>query len=510
MYPETFFCTIKQQIKKEWRIAFFSAFFSGLLIHLYRLTNHLLTWDSVYNFHSSQNTIHIGRCFLSLGCGISSYYDLQWIIGLLSLIYIALTCVCLTEIFSLQKQTSIFFISALTAAFPSVAGTFAYMYTADGYFLAMLTAALSVLLTLKYRRGFWAGIFLLAFSYGSYQAYVSYAVLLILTWSILQLLFRQLCVRQLLQSWLRFLVMGICGTALYLVCNQLLTVIEGIHTSDYNGMSTMSLPDSAQFILAVKNCIIDFVYFFFGPLDAVNFYKLLNGGLFLLLAILVLYQIWKNKLYQNIGSFLMLLFCFISIPFACSMIYFLSPTVRYYMLMYACFSFIYMLPILLYDHMTNRSFHSPFLAWCCVLLTGLTVFNFALIDNISYLYMTAANHMTYELAARMTDRIEQLDNFNHAEKLCIIGHFDDYDTISLTLPPAMAGVRHSYLISEQEHFTAMLETYFGLSLENCSQEEQKEIQASDLFQKMDCWPAKGSVMQNGEIVIIKIGEEPAQ
>ena len=526
MYPNTFFHTLRQKLKPEWKFAFFSAFFTGFLIHFYRLANHLLTWDSVYNFHSDQNTIHIGRCFLTLTCGISSYYDLQWIIGLLSLVYLGLVCICLTEIFSLQKKTSIFLISGLTVAFPSVAGTFAYMYTADGYFLAMLSATLSVLVTLKYKKGFLVGLFLLAFSYGSYQAYVSYAVMLILTWSILQLLPDALPIKELLSKWGRFLIMGICGTALYFICNKTLASIQGISASDYNGISKMSLPDGSDLIFAIKNCIIDFAYFFFGPLDQMNLFKLLNIALFLLLTSLIVYLIYNRQLYKKFEKLCILLLCFAAMPFVCSMIYFLSPSVRYYMLMYAGFSLIYMLPVLIYDSMPESNLAGTpdaaqtshctvvqpakpklVLAWYCVLLTGLTIFNFALIDNISYLYMTTSNKMTYELTARMTDRIEQLENFEIAEKLCIIGHFDDFDTISLTLPPAMAGVRNSYTISEQEHFVAMMETYFGLSLKNCSEEEQMQIQNSDMFAEMSCWPAADSVIQNGDTVIIKIAEK---
>ena len=82
MYPESFFHLLTQKTKKNWRFAFGITFCTGLLVHLFRLTNHLLTWDSVYNFHSSQNAIHLGRCFLTLSCGLSSYYDIQWINGL--------------------------------------------------------------------------------------------------------------------------------------------------------------------------------------------------------------------------------------------------------------------------------------------------------------------------------------------------------------------------------------------------------------------------------------------
>ena len=73
MYPEHFIDLIKNKIRKDWLFAFGSAFFTGLIIHLFRLTNHLLTWDSVYNFHDPQNIIHLGRCFLTLSCGIGSY-----------------------------------------------------------------------------------------------------------------------------------------------------------------------------------------------------------------------------------------------------------------------------------------------------------------------------------------------------------------------------------------------------------------------------------------------------
>ena len=532
MYPEQFFRFIRQKCKKEWCFAFCAAFCTGLLIHLYRLSNHLLTWDSVYNFHDSQNAIHLGRCFLTLSCGIGSYYDLQWINGLLSLVYLSLTAVCLTEIFSLRRRTSILLFAGIVVSFPSVASTFAYMYTADGYFLAQLTAALAVLLTLKYKKGFLAGILLLAFSYGSYQAYISFAVMLILTWSVLQLINQSFSAKELLlRYWLRFLLMGGGGTALYLVCNRMLTALEGASASDYNGIATMSLPDGAQLVLAVKNCIIDFVYFFFGPLDGMNFYKLLNAALFVLLTALFVWALRRRKLLKKPGSLLIILFCLAAMPLTCSMIYFLSPEVRYYMLMYAGFSLIYLLPVLLYDALTadvtnvqdadakaeagphsnsaaqnvSGSAALP-LSWCCVILTTLTIFNFALIDNISYLYMTASNEKTFQLVSRMTDRIEQLDDFETAKKLCMIGHFEDYDTISLNLPPAMAGVRDSYIISEQAHFAAMMDTYFGLTLETCSDEEKETIRESELFAEMDCWPAAGSVRLCGDTVVVKITE----
>ncbi len=505
MYPENLLKFLKKRIKKSWYLAFCASFILGLLIHMYRLTNHLLTWDSAYNFHRDQNAIHLGRCFLTLACGIGSFYDLQWVNGLLSLIYLSLVSVCLVRIFSVRKKVSILLICGLTVSFPSVASTFAYMYTADGYFLSMLLMTAAVLLTIRFKKGFLPGLFLVAAAYGSYQAYISWAVMLILTWSALQLLWDRMRVRELLSYWVRFLLMGSLGTALYLICNKILTALEGAVTSDYNGIASMSLPDGPALISAVKSCLIDFTYFFFGPLKQVNLFKILNADMLLLLLLLVVWLIWRHKIYLHAKRLLLLLLCFAAMPFACSIIYFLSPSVRYYMLMYAGFCLIYMLPVLLYDGMEIRSGAVSLLfSWGCVLITALTVFNFALIANISYLYMTTSNEKTFQLISRMTDRIEQLEGYPDAEKLCIIGHFDDYDTIALNLPPAMAGIRDSYIISEQAHFSAVMDTYFGLKLPCCTEAERQDIQSSEAFREMGCWPASDSIRQFGDIVAIKL------
>ncbi len=518
MYPETLLQTLCQKLKKNWIFAFLSAFGTGLIIHLYRLTNHLLTWDSVYNFYDSQNKTALGRPFLTFTCGIGSYYDLQWVNGILSLLYLSLTCVCLVELFSLNRRTCIFFLCGLTVSFPTVAGTFSYMYTADGYFLAQLCAAMAVLLTVTYKKGFLPGLVLLALSYGSYQAYVSYAIMLILTWSILQLTGESLRLQELCRQWLRFLLMGGLGTALYFICNRLLADIQQITASDYNGISALALPDGADFILAVKNCLIDFAYFFFGPLDKINLFKVLNAGLFVLLALLFLWILYQQKLYRKPARLCLILLCLAAMPFVCSMIYFLSPQVRYYMLMYGGFCLIYMLPVLLCENLTHASERKNperaatqalpplFLSWSSFLLTALTVFNFALIANISYLYLTTANAKTFALVSRMTDRIEQMDHREGLKKLCIIGHFDDFDTISLNLPPALAGVRDNYIISEQAHFCAMMDTYYGISLEPCTDAEKETIHASERFRSMDCWPAASSMSWYDDIIIIKIAE----
>ena len=67
----------RQKIKKSWKIAFVSTFIAGLLVHIYKFTNTLPNHDSVMNYYADQNILGSGRWFLSIACGISSYFEMK-------------------------------------------------------------------------------------------------------------------------------------------------------------------------------------------------------------------------------------------------------------------------------------------------------------------------------------------------------------------------------------------------------------------------------------------------
>ena len=58
--------------------------------------------DGLSSMYFDQNMITSGRWFLSVACGFSSYFTIPWIIGLIGLLWLALTAVALTELWNLQ------------------------------------------------------------------------------------------------------------------------------------------------------------------------------------------------------------------------------------------------------------------------------------------------------------------------------------------------------------------------------------------------------------------------
>ena len=166
MAPGQAFGTLYRKIRKEWKVAFFTCFVLGLLIHMPVLLSDIPNHDGLDSMYFDQNMITSGRWFLTVACGFSSYYTLPWLIGILGLVFLGCAA------------AAVMLVSGLLVSFPALASTFAYVYTLDGYMLALLLAVLAVLFVKRWKRGFVPGALCLAFSMGIYQGYLSFAMIL--------------------------------------------------------------------------------------------------------------------------------------------------------------------------------------------------------------------------------------------------------------------------------------------------------------------------------------------
>lgn len=130
---------------------------------------------------SYQNIVKSGRWALSPACAISSFFDLPWVIGCISCIYIALTVVVIVELFKIKNPVLIFLISGILAASPATTETFFYEYTADGYMLAMLLSACAAYLSRIDEKRVSRQIIsatLVCLSCAIYQAYLAFSLIL--------------------------------------------------------------------------------------------------------------------------------------------------------------------------------------------------------------------------------------------------------------------------------------------------------------------------------------------
>lgn len=540
MNPETFFKTIRQRIKPSWATILTSVFLFGLLAHAYAFLNYIPNWDSVISYYSAQNTIALGRCFLTLACGISSYYDLSWVNGLLSLVYITVTAILISEFLQIRKKSTLTLLSALLVTFPAVTSTFGYLYTADGYMLAMLCTTLAICLTFRHRLGFLPGSLLLMFGLGCYQAYITFAAMLVIVYSLDELLHQDTSLSSLAWKWLRALACAVIGYALYTVVNRILLSAQHITLADYQGVSDLNggvLGNGFAPLTAAKQCLIDFVYFFTGPLHRMNFYSFLNLCLLALLVCGVLSRIVRKKLWRSPARLCCILLLAMLIPFVCYVIYFLTPDVSYHMLMQGSLYFVYALLLILYDRAgfdaadklrgdtksvssdkscvvpasdatnKNHMHHGIVWQWLCVIVCSLIVYNFILVANICYRTQETSVSRSMNEIARLADIILSDPALQECGSIAVIGTRDESDVISLNLPPDMTGFSDGYIMTHALHYSLLLDRYHNLSFTPADNEAVEALAENAIVRGMPCYPEEGSIQAISGTLVIKLSDE---
>lgn len=159
------------------------------IVHGFMLTNNMICSDSLCYFYDKYDIRYSGRWFLTYAAGISSWFDLHWLNGVLSIAYISATAVIVVYLLDIQNVFLGCLVGSILGIYPAVTKTFAYMFSADAYFMAMLFAAIAACLFIqdKWQKRL-AGSVMCALSMGIYQAYLTFLLSLLILWIIKQTL----------------------------------------------------------------------------------------------------------------------------------------------------------------------------------------------------------------------------------------------------------------------------------------------------------------------------------
>lgn len=510
--PEEFLLKLKTKIKPQWKTAFLSAVIIGFLCHTFVFTNILPNHDSLVNMHSAQSKGSSGRFFLSPFSGISSYFDLPWINGSLSILYLALMAVILTELFQLKKTFSIVAVSGLIVTFPTIASIFSYMFTADGYILGSLLTMLALLITKKYKYGFVPGSVIFYLGMGVYQANLPLLTTVMLIFLISEILGNKISFTQLNSYFLRFLGLGAAGMAMYAFNFKFYSTIFAGSITSYQGLD--SVGESGGSILDRFMQVDDsFTFFFFRGFISeapINLFEWLNVAVFLLIAIGFVLLVLQNRIYTSSGMTLLALGLLLLMPLSVYILYFVSPDVVYHMLMVFALVSFYVLPVLFYEHLTFPSVAIKTFSWASVVTVFVIIFNFALISNISYLNMELKVEKSTAFVNRLISRIEQTEGVTPKSKLALIGRMQlDSPLSTEDIPeniPRMTGPLGQSIISLPYHYNALMANHFGVTYKFISEQERQEIAGSDWFAEMDAWPSPDAIRVIDDVIVVKLQE----
>lgn len=496
-----------KKLERQYKIAFFSALLFGLFAHMYMIVNKLPNHDYVYNIYTDQFRwpLSLGRWFLQIVTGVSSYFILPWVNGVLAILYASAASAFVTAVLELKNPVPVILCSGLLVTYPAFADTMGYLFTADGFLFALLLSSIGV--------WFWHGkkgalgivglAVCVGLAVGIYQAYLSFTIILILIRLILDMIENRYDNRELLKRGGRALIGGGLGMALYYAGLMIIMRMNHMAFADYMGMDSVSAPGISKLFSTLKKDTFAFAEMFIGGNSEFTAYEILNMVFIVSFLALLIFAAVKKKLYRRkLQAVLTVLACLLFIP-AAYVFDFLSEEVIYRYMMLHSLALIYMLFVKLADSCLRG-----WLAEACAVLSAAIVFNFALISNIGYLNLEFCWEQTYAAAIRMQERITMLDGFDTDCHLMVSGTIQTEDREwLLDRIPYMVGVNDVNLMRNQTFIRVILMQDLGMSLEGVDADEQERVLASDEYVEMPCWPAADSVRMIDGVIVVKLSEE---
>lgn len=513
--PDQLFSLFKTKIKKIWLYTFFSAIIIGIITHLFVFTNRLPNHDSMFNIYNTQAKVKSGRFFLGPASGMSSYFDLPWVIGVLSLLFLALTAVTIVILFKIQKNSSAILIAGIVVTFPSVSATFSYLFTADGYILGMFFAILAVLLTISWQYGFLIGAVFLALTVGIYQAGLSTFLAYTITWLIYSMLIIGISSKELWKQGVRLSLTTVIGMGMYYTIFKIYSSLMGGFITDYQGLDkvgSLTIHDIPSRILQMREKLESFFFPSMVSNVPLTLYDYINVIVITLVILITISFIIKKQFYKKIDQFLMFALLIIALPFVYFIVYFISPLAFYHMLMVFSISTLYVYLVLLYDALPafKANILEKSMAWVILATLSIMIWNFNIIANITYFNMEMRYEKSLAVSNRVLDRIEQLDNYLDIKEIAVSGRVQmSSELSSVTIPqrtPDMIGSTGEMFLLGSYHYKVMLEDFLGKRIEAASTESLDAIKQTETFKTMPLWPAKDSVKVFGSIVVVKFSE----
>lgn len=500
------------RLSSQFRLAFLSTCVAGLITHLYALTNILLGNDAVNAAFSYNRHLTNGRWLLGFLSDFSSHYQMPVVIGLISIVMIALTAGVTVEVLKISHPIGAVLSGILLVTYPSVACTFAYMYTADAYFIALFMNAAAVWLAKKYRFGWLLSVLLIALACAVYQAYFCYSLSLFLFDCILAL-FSQDSTKRIIFRGLKYLSILLAAMLLYNLATVLLLQWNDAVLVTYRGMNTIGQLNLTERLAAVPTAWKGYISSLLRWPYAVPLLRPLHFGVILLLAVANIFLIVRESLWKAPGRLTLLVLGWLLTPLAMNFADVLAYEQISHQLMTYTFACFFVFAIKIAELAAERmpplpSWRAPALYGAALLCCMAVAWNNFCLSNVGYHALTLTYENTYAMANRVVVSIEDLEGFvpgrtpfaivggsPHSSAYGVKNYYTDYSTAYGSLMN-----RNTVL------FRNFIFFYTGLRPVALSSEQLQELQNSEAVQNMPVFPEEGSTAMVNGIAVVRVGE----
>lgn len=498
----------------SFRLAFLTACLVGTITHLYLFTNLLLNHDSATQMYTANNVLSSGRWSLELLSLFSTYFQLPVVIGLISVLALAVTAGLTVQILELKHPIHVVLTAAFLVTFPSVASIFSYLFTADAYFICLALNATGVYCAKHLRHGWIAAIALITLACGTYQAFICYAIGLFLIDCILMLL-NQSPLDKVIRRGLSYVAICVASLILYYIVLNILLFVTGTSLVGYQGLDRMSFANLSAFFQQIPLAYLLFGKHLLDPAYLAQAFRLVQMVFVAFFALLALYLVVARKLYREPLRLVLLVAGFVLIPLALNFVTVISIGAEVHQLMVYSFVLFFILGIKLTELAMVDRIHAGLPGWrpiclvsmalCSILIWG----NFCTV-NAAYFRLQLRYENTFAAANRIVARVEALDGYvPNTTPVALVGYLPGNlygGTVSSMSPTAPITGTDDTLLLSYYSARSILEYCIGLHLPPMTDEQWAAVYDSGILDEMPCYPAPGSVILHEGVAVVKLNE----
>lgn len=490
-----------------------------LLAHGYRIGNLMLSGDSLLMVYQNDYAwqIALGRCFQPIWLFIRGSITSPWLISLLAIFWLILSVYFLVQILGLKSRFSMLaaaLVMTINITFTAANATF--LPWVDFYGFALFLAVLSVWLFGQKKSVFSVlGSLLLAFSLGTYQAYICVAVALMMI-VILQELYHGESWRQVIRRIVKYVLGLLFAGAVYYICWKIFQKAFNIWTSDsYNGLAGMGDYEGVSVTGILAATYKNVFSYFWNPEVFVSLYfrgiSLSKIWLFALrlLNLLTICSIfvtiilinckkktnWRQRLLQGV---ILLLF-----PLGINAVCFISKGMEHSLMVYA-FIFVYILGIKLLEDLDISLNKKKYATIAMLAVLGCISWVNMVYANQVYLKKQMQETAAISLMTRIVNDIEAVEDYvPGVTPVAFTGTFNESPALKNDegftdlVPYGMGNTSMFYVGTDYAVLTHLMNVNMSLV----------RVDAADVkVQDMPSYPAEGSIAYVDDTLVVKISE----
>lgn len=536
--------SLAEWIEKRWRgfspavrAAFLAAFLVGLIGHASFLTNHFYNHDSISYLLQSEDSTFALQQGKWLSLPVSLFFGGKVVtpgaILVAGILLISVSAALTTSILEIHSPLWGALVGALMVLFPSVMSTNTYEGAAV-FFTALFLAALSVYVTLRFRRwGHWLGIVLLTLSCGTYAAYIGYAAGLFVLVALLRLLDGKTPVRRILLDGLKYLAVLAVSAILYYLILKIALRLHQVSLAGYRGINNIGNFSFASILASTVESYRKVYYFFrYGIfIYRVSFriettFLVLNWATMLLCVILSVWSALRNRVYRSAGRIALILALVLLFPLAIHAIGVLGqnanthwamvyPFVLVYVYLLVCADRTEQFPILegQPDRRVRAGKRSALAGTLAVLAVSLILCRqWYLTTNQGYEFLRYANENAYASGVLLVDDMRETPDYQEGQTpVAFVGDGAPivfrYTTGDFSAIASPDGSRYTGLclpVVDCAHLKSLMRNWIGIELVYVTDEEAATLASMPEVKAMPVYPAAGAIAIIDGCLVVKL------